>query len=71
MLSYRSFWIYPIGIKTQQVGAHKPGFATSKRSIVKRRKQEKKQVHFSLFREQLYVERGDNIKFTFTVNEKY
>ena len=29
------------------MGTHKPGFATSKESIVKRRKQEKKQVHFS------------------------
>ena len=29
------------------MGAHKPGFATSKGSIVKRSKQGEKQVHFS------------------------
>ena len=47
ILSYRSFQTYPIGIETQQVGARKPGFGTSKGSIVKRTKQEEKQVQFS------------------------
>ena len=36
-----------LGNKIRQVGAHKPGFATSKGSIVKRSKQGEKQVRFS------------------------